>query len=106
MHRHVRDLYKRFLIVGRDYPLGLAYVRGKAKAALRANAHLTTEDDIARAVYKGRWWVNELRGVIQLKKYRAMRARYGAAPGTVDDEVIAKVAQVEAAARQDAQPLR
>jgi len=29
MHPLVRDLYKRFLLVGRDYPLGLNYVREK-----------------------------------------------------------------------------
>jgi hypothetical protein len=31
MHRLVRDLYQRFLTVGRDYPLGLPYVREKVR---------------------------------------------------------------------------
>lgn len=79
MHRLVRDLYKRFLHVGRDYPAGLPFVRAKARAAILANRELTVEEDILRAVHKGRWWVNELIGVVQLKKYRAMRQRYGAA---------------------------
>ena len=31
MHPLVRDLYKRVLIVGRDYPAGLEHVKKKAK---------------------------------------------------------------------------
>jgi Complex 1 protein (LYR family) len=78
MHPLVRDLYKRFLHVGKDYPKGYAYVREKAKQSIVNNKHMTSEDDIVKAVHKGRWWVNELIGVIRLKKYRAMRQRYGA----------------------------
>ena len=76
MHPLVRDLYKRFLIVGRDYPLGLGYVRTKTKEAFQGNAHLTGDHEIREAIKKGRWMVRELIGVIQLKKYRAIRARY------------------------------
>ena len=72
----VTDLYKRFLLVGRDYPLGLPYVRAKAKAAILQNAGLRDEEAILRAVAKGRWWVKELIGVVQLKKYRTLRQRY------------------------------
>jgi hypothetical protein len=76
--RHlVTDLYKRFLFVGKDYPRGLSFVRQQAKAAFQRNAGLTEEEDILRAVAKGRWWVKELIGVVQLKKYRALRACYG-----------------------------
>jgi hypothetical protein len=57
MHRLVRDLYRRFLVVGRDYPTGPAAVKAKVKAAFAANAGLTEEEDLMRAVYKGRWWV-------------------------------------------------
>jgi hypothetical protein len=79
----VRDLYRRFLWVGRDYPEGLAYVRGKVKVAFFSNAHLTEEDDIMRAVAKGRWWVKELIGIVQLKKYRSLRKDYGDASSGV-----------------------
>ena len=57
MHPLVRDLFKRFLVVGRDYPLGLSHVRAKAKAAILANAGLTDELAIKRAVGRGRWMV-------------------------------------------------
>ena len=76
MHPLVRDLYKRVVIVGADYPLGLEYVRGKFKKGIFANAHLTDEVEIKRAVNKGRYMVKEMIGVIQLKKYRQMNKRY------------------------------
>lgn len=102
MHPLVRDLYKRVLLVGRDYPLGLAYVKDKWKAALRnpencPSCYVTNNDDnslsplpveelqqnpqcekeIRQAVGKGRFMVREMIGVIQLKKYRTMNKRYG-----------------------------
>ena len=46
-------------------PLGPAHVREKTKAAFFANAGLADEDALMRAVYKGRWWVKELAGIIQ-----------------------------------------
>lgn len=76
MHPLVRDLYKRFLIVGRDYPLGLDYVRNKAKAAIFAKANVTDPVELKRAVAKGRWQVKELIAVIQLKKYRKINQTY------------------------------
>ena len=72
----VRDLYRRFLHVGLDYPLGQEFVRSKAKAAIFANRDMTDEVEIKRAVRKGRWMVKELIGVVQLKKYRALDKRY------------------------------
>ena len=118
MHPLVRDLYKRAIIAGRDYPHpdGLDYVRRTWKAALRdskncpscyrcsdttadhagARAHAGNhngaspdspkpncladpkcEKEIRLAVGRGRKMVNEMVGVIQLKKYRTMRRRYG-----------------------------
>jgi len=111
MHPLVRDLYKRAIIVGRDYPHpdGLDYVRRTWKAALRDSKNCPTcylsapcgdspsttrnlnnsrpkpscladpkcEKEIRLAVGRGRKMVNEMVGVIQLKKYRTMRRRYG-----------------------------
>jgi hypothetical protein len=98
-HRHlVVDLYRRFLYVGRDYPLGLPYVREKVKAAFQRNADLRDEDDILRAIAKGRWWVKELIGVVQLKKYRSLRARYGNT--YTDAELEARLGEVAKAAEE------
>eukprot|EP00986_Skeletonema_menzelii_P020234 scaffold30594_cov154-Skeletonema_menzelii.AAC.7 len=93
IHPLVRDLYKRALIVGKDYPHpdGLDYVRRKWKEALRdpQNCQLIPNDNndvdvakeneriIRKAVGKGRYVIREMEGTIQLKKYRTMRRRYG-----------------------------
>ncbi|KAL4177128.1 hypothetical protein KRP22_002064 [Phytophthora ramorum] len=76
MHPKVRDLYKRFLLVGRDYPLGLIHVREKAKAAFFQNRDLSDPVAFKKAIKRGRWMVREMVGVIQLKKYRTLNSRY------------------------------
>ena len=96
MHPLVRDLYKRVLHVGRDYPTGLPHVKMVWKKALRNQANCPScyspnnfdsgacQEEILRAVHKGRLMVREMVGVIQIKKYRAMRARYGTDSQTED----------------------
>jgi hypothetical protein len=46
MHPLVRDLFKRFIIIGRDYPVPPPYVRNKAADAFRKNAHITSEKQV------------------------------------------------------------
>lgn len=114
MHPLVRDLYKRALVVGRDYPLGLGYVRQTWKTALRnpqncpscydPNGELVPgffpngngfgskkqtevsdcEREIRKAVGKGRYMIREMIGIIQLKKYRAMKKRYSNKPQSIE----------------------
>jgi Complex 1 protein (LYR family) len=50
MHPLVRDLYKRFMLVGLDYPHpeGLGFVRRKVKAGFQENAHL--QDEVSSAI--------------------------------------------------------
>ena len=76
MDPRVRDLYKRILVVGRDYPAGLDHVRERAKAEFGKRAGLTDDVDIKRAIAYGRYMVKEMIGVVQLKKYRTMKKRY------------------------------
>lgn len=76
MHPLVRNLYRRLLVVGRDYPPGLDHVRTRAKAKFLANAHITDELELRKAVHYGRHMVKEMQGIIKLKKYRALRERY------------------------------
>lgn len=108
MHPLVRDLYKRVVHVGRDYPTGWKHVKEVWKAALRKRENCPSfyennnhqwnkkdsfhldgknhppskacEEELLRAVYRGRHMVREMIGVIQLKKYRAMKERYGGIP--------------------------
>jgi hypothetical protein len=94
MHPLVRDLYKRVIHVGRNYPKGLDYVRSQWKKAIRNPDNCPScysvsgllfkpnlgstecEKEIRKAVGKGRYSVREMIGVIQLKKYRSMKKRY------------------------------
>jgi len=76
MNPQVRDLYKRFMLAGRDYPKGLEFVRRKAKEGFGEQSDLQDEVDIKKAVAKGRWWVRELNAVTKFAKYRRMRERY------------------------------
>mmetsp|Transcript_46267 Transcript_46267/g.108961 ORF Transcript_46267/g.108961 Transcript_46267/m.108961 type:complete len:94 (+) Transcript_46267:20-301(+) len=77
MHPKVRDLYKRVLLVGRDYPKGLDWVRERAKAWFKENAHLESEKEIRLAVGRGRAFIrDEMMVAVQFRKYRVMRARY------------------------------
>lgn len=103
MHPLVRDLYKRVIYVGRDYPLGLDYVKTKWKEAIRNPANcpacyaadptsLQCEKEIRIAVGKGRHMVREMVGIIQLKKYRVMKQRYGS---NDQDEVVLKMQALE-----------
>ena len=76
MNPLVRDLYKRFMLVGRTYPGGLDVVRRRAKQAFFENAALTDEVQILRAVRIGRQVSRDLAAVSQLKKYRVLKSRY------------------------------
>ena len=76
MNPLVRDLYKRFLYAGRDYPKGLDFIRTKAKEAFFANSHLVDDYEVKLAIAKGRWMVKEIIGVNKLHKYRSLRKRY------------------------------
>jgi hypothetical protein len=97
IHPLVRDLYKQALLAGRDYPTGIHHVRERWKKAIlnaencpscydsnndQQNRTMTIErqqqceKEIRLAVARGRHMLREMMGVIQLKKYRAMRHRY------------------------------
>lgn len=103
MHPLVRDLYKRAIYVGKDYPLGLDYVRKAWKEALRNPKNCPScytnpptprecEHEIRISVGKGRHMVREMIGIIQLKKYRAMKQRYGT---NESDELTLKMKELE-----------
>ncbi|GMH78657.1 hypothetical protein TrVE_jg9145 [Triparma verrucosa] len=102
IHPLVRDLYKRALTIGSDYPLGLPYVRKTWKSALKSPTSKGfmgnnlpkpfyvpgkgyDEKLIMAAVARGRYFLKEMVGVIQLKKYRALKERYGDEGKNFDD---------------------
>ena len=87
MHPLVRDLYRRVIHVGRDYPTGLPHVREVWKKSIRNPANCPAcyssdpsssqcQEELYHAVNRVRFMVKEMIGVIKLKKYRAMKQRY------------------------------
>mmetsp|Transcript_3528 Transcript_3528/g.4910 ORF Transcript_3528/g.4910 Transcript_3528/m.4910 type:complete len:94 (+) Transcript_3528:156-437(+) len=89
MHPLVRDLYKRVLLIGADYPHqeGLPYVKRLWKKALydknncpswykQDSSPALREKEVRIAVARGRVMLREMIGVIQLKKYRTMKQLY------------------------------
>jgi len=76
MDPRVRNLYKRFIIVGRDYPAGLDHVRERAKREFFKRAEAAEGIELNRAINYGRYMVREMTGIMQLKKYRALKQRY------------------------------
>jgi len=76
MHPKVRDLYKRIIHVGRDYPKGLPWVRDKAKAWFLQNKDVKDETELKKCIALGRHQVREMVAVISLKKYRHLKHTY------------------------------
>lgn len=76
MHPLVRNLYKRLMLAGRDYPGRIELVRKKAKQEFQKNSMLEDEFEIRKAVRIGRWWVSEIHAINFMKKYREMKKRY------------------------------
>jgi hypothetical protein len=102
MHPLVRDLYKRVIHVGRDYPTGWSHVRDKWKQALRNPANCPScyshdmsspqcQEELFYAVNRGRFMVKEMIGVIKLKKYRTMKQRYDQPLGETLEEAMQRV---------------
>ena len=52
----VRDLYKRILMAGREYPKGLSWVREKAKTAFFEKRQLTDEEEL---IWQGEYNINK-----------------------------------------------
>jgi hypothetical protein len=82
MHPLVRDLYKRFLVMGKSFPPrddlgldGLTYVKTRVKKAFQATP-ARNEAELKRAVAKGRKIVYKTWDLAALKKYRTMKSRY------------------------------
>ena len=78
MHELVRNLYKRFILAGKSYPLGLSHIREKVKEEFFKNKNISKLDEleIKRAVARGRYSVKEIQKFSQFHKYRSISKRY------------------------------
>lgn len=110
IHPLVRDLYNRALFVGKDYPLGMDYVRKQWKAALRRKENCPAcynsdgipdlsspqcQKELHKAVGKGRYFVREMIALIQFKKYRSMKQRYDSDNGNAEVRRLLEKLQAE-----------
>ncbi|CAM9591101.1 unnamed protein product [Hapterophycus canaliculatus] len=76
MHPLVRNLCRRFVLAARRHPSGEAWFKDQVKEALRNNALLSSEEEIRRAVARGRRVVRDAEKFSRFSRYRAMRRRY------------------------------
>ncbi|KAK9768057.1 LYR motif-containing protein 5 [Basidiobolus ranarum] len=76
MKAGVRELYKQLLFLGRDYPAGSDYFRGRLKKAFQKNSELIEPKAIEEAVKRGQFVIKELEAMYKLNKYRALKKRY------------------------------
>ena len=117
IHPLVRDLYKRVIIVSRDYPTtDVQHIKQLWKTAIRnpdncptwynndqftgtttgtnvtkdaLEEEETNMDELFHAVHRGRQMVKEMIGIIQLHKYRCMKQRYNNNSGDSETSTIA-----------------
>lgn len=76
MDPKIRDLCKRLVLVARRHPSGEAWVKNRAREALRSSKDLCGPVEINRAVARGRRAVRDAEEFARFAKYRALRRRY------------------------------
>lgn len=64
------------MLAARRHPSGEAWFKEQAREALRNNARLSSEEEIRRAVARGRRVVREAEEFSKFSQYRTMRRRY------------------------------
>lgn len=69
-------ILQQLLYLGRDYPQGAAYFRGRLKSAFMKNKDEMDPEKIQKLVARGDFVIKELEALYFLRKYRAMKKRY------------------------------
>ncbi|KAF8539556.1 LYR family protein [Trichophaea hybrida] len=80
LQTQVKKIYKDLLYLGRDYPLGYQYFKPRLHKAFMSKSHLRDEDQIRDSLKQAEFVKKEIEALYYVKKYRAMRERYGAPP--------------------------
>jgi hypothetical protein len=125
IHPFVRDLYKRVLMVSKDYPstdhhhikqlwkdamrnpenCPSWYTKTKTNSKQNPISTVTTSstaeptndmNELYHAVHRGRQMVKEMIGIVQLHKYRSMKQRYS----NSNDMMTMSIAKIAAAATE------
>jgi len=69
-------LLVQILLLGRDYPDGLNYVRERAKREILKHRLESDPEKIKGGIAKIEYIIKEMEALIQLKKYRTLKRRY------------------------------
>lgn len=73
----MRQLYKQFLLIGREYPEPFVKVRDRIKKGFQANSKCCDNKSVEKALERGYFVLKEVEALIRLRKYRTLNKRYG-----------------------------
>lgn len=73
--KYILHLFQ-LLHLGRDYPKGYDYFRGKLKNAFFKHKDVTDPKQIEMLLARGNYVVKELEALYMLRKYRTLKKRY------------------------------
>ncbi|KAH7401519.1 LYR motif-containing protein 5A [Pyrenochaeta sp. MPI-SDFR-AT-0127] len=77
LRQQVVRIYKDLLFMGREYPLGYDYFRTRLHKAFASQRSLTDEEQIKSGIQRAEFVKKEIEALYYLKRYRALRQRYG-----------------------------
>lgn len=79
LRQQVISIYKELLNLGKDYPLGYQYFQPRLHKAFSSQARLRDEVEIRKGIERAEYVKKEVEALLYLKRYRALRQRYGQA---------------------------
>jgi len=66
----------QLLFLGREYPLGEEYFKGKLKKAFLRNKDETDPEKIKMLIARAEYVIKEIEALYMLRKYRTLKKRY------------------------------
>ena len=66
----------QLLHLGKEYPKGFDYFRGKLKGAFMRNKDVQDPKQIKMMIARGEYIVKELEALYMLRKYRSLKKKY------------------------------
>ncbi|KAF6240362.1 hypothetical protein HO173_001973 [Letharia columbiana] len=79
LRREVINIYKELLNLGKNYPQGYPYFQTHLHKSFASQTGLQDEKDIRKGIERAEYVKKEIEALYYLKRYRALRRRYGQA---------------------------
>ncbi|CAN6602402.1 hypothetical protein TRVA0_002S01112 [Trichomonascus vanleenenianus] len=76
LRRKVLYLYKELLYMGKEYPQGYDFFRGRLKRAFKNNSGIKDPKEIEKRLEHGEYIKKELIALYTLRTYRAVKNKY------------------------------